>query len=101
VSAAYQTTPTPEAERFFAGLLRWAGVQAPVEVSGAQVEVRTLESGADTILFVFNHGKQPATAKIQLRGVGGSVHDLLAAKPGSLEVSLRGQDVAVLRIAKK
>jgi hypothetical protein len=26
VSAAYASTPTPEAERFHAGLLTWAGV---------------------------------------------------------------------------
>ena len=27
VSASAQSTPTPEAERFFAGLLEWAGVR--------------------------------------------------------------------------
>jgi beta-galactosidase len=106
VSAAYQTSPTPEAEWFFEGLLKWAGVEFPVEVTGAQAEVRTLESGTDTLVFVFNHGKQPATAAVTLKRAGATVYDLLAEKPLqsiagplTIKVPLRAQDVRVFRIS--
>ena len=66
VSAAAQSTPTPEAERFFAGLLDWAGVRLPLRTTGP-VEARHLESGADTLVFVFNHGRQEATSDVALR----------------------------------
>ena len=106
VSGAYQTTPTPEAERFFAALLQWAGVEFPVEVSGAKVEVRTLVSGNDTILFVFNHEKQPAESVITLN-IAGDVHDLIAGSPIAakiegrrlrIPVSLKASSVRVFRI---
>jgi beta-galactosidase len=67
VSAAAQSTPTPEAERFFAGLLEWAGVTRPIRTTGAAIEARHLESGTDTLLFVFNHGKQEARSEVLLR----------------------------------
>jgi beta-galactosidase len=44
VSAAAQSTPTPEAERFFAGIVDWAGVTLPIRVTGAPLEARHLES---------------------------------------------------------
>ena len=108
ISGAYQTTPTAEAERFFAGLLRWAGVDFPVDASG-QVEVRTLRSGNDTLLFVFNHEGQPAEPVISLK-TAGAVYDLIAGKPvtaqpGSstlkIPVALRAKDVRVFRISPK
>jgi hypothetical protein len=43
-------------ERFYQGLLSWAGVTLPVTVSGAVLEVRYLESGADALVLLFNHG---------------------------------------------
>jgi beta-galactosidase len=107
VSGAYQTTPTPEAERFFAGLLQWAGVEFPVEVSGAKVEVQTLSSGNETLLFVFNHEKQPGDSVIALN-LAGRVHDLITgrttqakAEGGKLRipVSLQPRDVRVFRIS--
>ena len=64
VSAAYETAPSREAERFYAGLLKWAGVTVPVFTG--KVEVRTLESGADRLLFVFNHEKTPTDASVSL-----------------------------------
>src|SRR5450759_946219 len=64
VSAAYETAASRETERFYAGLLKWAGVSLPV-FSG-KVEVRTLESGADGVVFVFNHEKA-ADASVSLR----------------------------------
>ena len=67
VSASAQSTPTPEAERFFAALLRWAGVTPPVRVDGPSLEVRHLESGSEILVFVFNHGKTPAQARVGIR----------------------------------
>ncbi len=70
VSAAYQSRPSDAARRFFAGLSQWAGVQAPFEVTGGDVEIHSTESGTDRIVFVFNHGKQPVTPKIRVREAG-------------------------------
>ncbi len=67
LGAAYQTQPTEEAAGLFRGLLEWAGVQLPVETENGPVEVRYLESGRDTLLFVFNHEKTPAAPSIHLR----------------------------------
>jgi beta-galactosidase len=67
VSAAAQSSPTPEAERFFAGLLAWAGVELPIRTSGATIEARHLESGSSTLLFLFNHAMQEARSEVTLR----------------------------------
>jgi hypothetical protein len=64
ISAAAQSTPTPESERFFAGLLEWAGVRLPIRTTGAAIEARHLESGADTLLFLFNHGTHEARSDV-------------------------------------
>jgi hypothetical protein len=67
VSAAYQSTPSEVAERFFFGLLNWAGVTMPVAEAGKEIEVRLLEAGGERLVFVFNHAKQPAQAAVSLR----------------------------------
>ena len=75
VSAAYETAPSRETERFYAGLLAWAGVTLPV-FSG-KVEVRTLESGADRLVFVFNHEKTPTDAGVTLPAGNYQASDLM------------------------
>jgi beta-galactosidase len=77
VSAAYQTTPAAEVQRFYGGLLEWAGVEAPVEVTSGGVEVRTMESGGETLVFVFNHGKEAVDAAFGIRGGGLRAVDLV------------------------
>jgi beta-galactosidase len=72
VSASAQSTPTPDAERFFAGLLEWAGVARPVRVTGGALEVRHMESGAGVLLFLFNHGRDPARSDVWVRRPAGS-----------------------------
>jgi beta-galactosidase len=58
---------SPVAETLFGkALLDWAGVKSPVEVDGAPLEVRTLESGPDLLVFVFNHSTENAAARIAL-----------------------------------
>jgi beta-galactosidase len=71
VSASAQSTPAPEAERFFRGLLRWAGVEPPVIVTGSPVEVRYTESGEEMLLYVFNHANEPALSDVSFRRPSG------------------------------
>src|SRR5688500_453309 len=112
VSAAAQSTPTPEAERFFAGLLQWAGVTLPVRVTGSPLEARYLESGTDALLFLFNHGRERAKADVWLRRgpgsytasdvVDGGLIDLAKSGDGvTVAVELRGSGVRVLRITRR
>jgi beta-galactosidase len=82
VSAAYQSNPSPVVERFYSGLLEWAGVDLPVSASGGALEVRHLESGSNALLFVFNHGAQPVAASAGLRLPAGryGATDLIAGQ---------------------
>ena len=83
VSAAYQSSPSAEAAQLFAGLAEWAGARAPVVASGGDLlEARTLQAGADTLLFVFNHGSKEADASVDVRGVRATrAVDVVADKP--------------------
>lgn len=112
LSAAYQSVPAPEAQRFFMGLLEWAGVERPVEIAGGAVEVRTLESGEDTLAFVFNHAKTPVDAAFSLRSAKRrpAVTDLVSgeavvptAEGAWLKFAKRldGSGVWVLRLASR
>jgi beta-galactosidase len=112
VSAAYQTMPSDSAAKFYAGLLGWAGVSRPVETASAQMEVQTLESGADRLVFVFNHDKQAVRTSVTLNNVAGRVEavDLLTDRPVplrsdgarvSFEASLAADGVQVLRIIRQ
>lgn len=87
VSAAYFTSPSDAAARFFGGLLEWAGVTMPVETAEKDLEVRTLESGADRLVFVFNHSKQAVQTPVSIRlGAGDwSAVDLVTERPVALE----------------
>jgi beta-galactosidase len=112
VSASAQSTPTPEAERFFAGLVEWAGVKVPVRVTGASIEARHTESGTDTLLFLFNHGKAEARSTVWVRRDAGTdtAIDLvdgrrvpLARVPDgiTLDAVLTPSGVQVLRITRQ
>jgi beta-galactosidase len=72
VSAAFESTPTPEAERFYAALLQWAGVDLPIAGAPRTLEVRTLVSGSATIVFAFNHGTKLLDANFALRVPAGA-----------------------------
>jgi beta-galactosidase len=112
VSAAAQSTPTPEAERFFAGLLEWAGVALPVRVTGAPLEARHLDSGRDALLFLFNHGRQPAKSEVWLECAQGEygAEDLMtgrvvpvrrAGTGVTIDVDIAPSAVQVLRISTR
>lgn len=97
VSAAYVTAPGAAAERFYAGLLAWAGVNLTVVATGGNLEARTLQAGPDTLLFVFNHGAAAADAKVAISGSGNyRASDLTDSTPvtvvrkgGAVELSKR------------
>jgi hypothetical protein len=110
VSAAYVTSPSAEVERFYTGLLTWAGVVTPVTAQGGSVEARTLEAGKDRLLFIFNHEKHPIDAIVGLRLPTGKYRasDLITAQPVSFgrdrasvrfEKRMQGSDVWVLRLS--
>ena len=112
VSAAYQSTPTPDTQRFYESLLAWAGVSPPVAVSGAPLEVRVLESDSDTLLFLFNHARGAARADVSLQRPSSEsvATDLVERQPVSLSrtgdgvrltVDLAPAGVRVLRIARR
>jgi hypothetical protein len=113
VSSAYQTTPTVEAEQFFTGLVRWAGIEVPFETSGSPVEVRYTESGSDILLFVFNHDSETvaeATLTFNDGGARFKAFDLVRELPVALEregdrLSLRSRidpmDVRVVRLMRQ
>ena len=81
ISAAAQSTPTREAEGFFSALVAWAGVVLPIRVTGSPLEARHVESGAERVLFLFNHGEQQARSEVTLRvGPGDYVAEDLAGR---------------------
>ena len=111
VSAAYQTSPSAEVERFYAGLLSWAGVTLPITVSGAELEIRHLLSNEAVLLFAFNHRREPASGSVSLRMPPGrySATDLLTGQSANVEhdgtaakidLSLEPQGVQVFRLAR-
>jgi beta-galactosidase len=112
VSAAYQSTPTPSVERFYTALLSWAGVTMPVTVTGAPLEVRYLESGTDTLLFLLNHSKARAVSAVSLQRNKGIYRatDLITSEEVSVtgtegtvtvKADVPAADVRVLRIARQ
>jgi beta-galactosidase len=97
VSAAAQSTPTPEAERLFAGLVEWAGVTLPIRVSGDIIEARHLESGRDALLFLFNHGRAATKSTVWLRRDRGEydVRDLIDHRNISSHREQDGVSIAI------
>ncbi len=65
---AYEHHRDATAQKFFAGLLDWAGVSRPVAVTSGEAEVRWLESGDERLLFAFNHEDHTIEPAITLRG---------------------------------
>ena len=110
VSAAHQSTPTADGERFFLALLEWAGVSPSLEVTGAPLEARQLDAGDATLLFLFNHRTEPARSRVAIRRPGGGsdqARDLVTGEAVRLEragdsmtvaVDLPSAGVRVLRI---
>jgi beta-galactosidase len=109
LSAAYDAKPDPALQRFFAGVLQWAGVERPVELAGAEAEVRMLESGGDKLVFVFNHKPQAGDIAVTLRMPPGNyaATDLVTGEavplsaPMKLTRKIGAKDVWVVRLWPK
>ena len=112
VGAAYETHREASAAQFYAALLGWAGVRLPVSVTQARAEVRYLESGGDTLVFVFNHGTQAIEPSVSLSVRAGKYGgtDLVTGKAVAISedagaVTLHGQiapeDVWVVELSPR
>jgi beta-galactosidase len=109
LSAAYESGPDATLQRFFAGVLAWAGVERPFEVTGGEAEVRLLESGAEKLVFIFNHQPQPAelTVALHLPAANYTATDLVTGEPVALGAPLKlsrkiaGKDVWVVRLSPR
>lgn len=112
VGAAYETRPAPSTVKFYTALLHWAGVEPAVSVDGATAEVRTLEAGEQTLVFVFNHSNTSIDPAVRLTLAPGSYEAtdlILGGKvPTSQEgrtVTFRGSigplDVRVLELSRR
>jgi beta-galactosidase len=103
VAVAYEVHRDPAAERFFAGLLDWAGVSRPLTLTGGPVEVRMTHSGASRLLFAFNHGDKAVEPAIALAAPARSATDVVTGQPvkfvaGKLETRLAPGGVWVVRL---
>ena len=103
LSAAYVTQPAPGLEHFYDQLLDWAGVDRPLTVTGGTVEVRYLESGADKLVYIFNHGVSTAEPTITFRFSGSyRATDLVNGSAVELPFTARMEprSVKVLRLSR-
>jgi hypothetical protein len=99
VSAAYESTPTPAVERFYSGLLAWAGVVAPLQATGDRIEARLLETPTGPLVFVFNHNAQPAATTLKLPR--GTATDLMTGRSvESFDKTLAPLEVWVLKVTR-
>jgi len=86
VSAAYYSEPQPSAEKFFAWLLEWAGVENTLPVTGP-VEVRQLQTGNGRLIFLFNHSRQAATVEFRMDAAT-AWRDIEAGSPLTVKADL-------------
>jgi hypothetical protein len=68
LGVAYEQDRSPALQKFFTGLLDWAGVSRRLIVEGDEAEARVLESGAARLLFVFSHAPNAQTVSAGLAG---------------------------------
>jgi len=101
VSAAYTTGPTAQAERFYAGLLDWAGVTLPGMGVSRGLEMRTLEAGRDTLVFLFNHEGKEADASVGLRLPAGTYRAVDVVENRPVDVAREGGVVRLGRHMEK
>ncbi len=109
LSAAYESQRDPGLQRFFTALLDWAGVERTAAVDSGTPEVRLLESGAERLVFVFNHKPEAEAVSLSLRlpGAGWRATDLVTGDDVPLGAgmkvskSLAARDVWVLRLSPR
>jgi len=81
--------------RFFGALLGWAGVALPIEVTGSPIEARHLESGSNTLLFLFNHSRDAAHSEVLVRRAAATASDLVTGARVALVSGSAGARIAV------
>lgn len=73
--------------KFLSGLMTWAGVRHPVEVtaspSNPPLEVRIMQSGSEWLIFVFNHAGKSAEPTVRVKMPAGKYRtsDLETGRP--------------------
>ncbi len=98
LAAAFETTRDEALGRFFAGLLDWAGVERPVEVTGG-AEVRMLDSGRDRLVFAFNHGAEAADVSLKLKGSYTATDLITGAAVAGFSKRIPAKDVWVVKLS--
>jgi beta-galactosidase len=116
LGALYESDRDANVAKFFIGLLDWAGVSRPVEVSGVlnnqNVEVRTMDVEREKLVFIINHSTSAVEPTIRVKLPAGSyqVQDMMTEDritgPGvrgaiSLKKRLAPQSVWVVRLSPK
>ena len=89
LGTAYESDREESLGKFIRSLLDWSGIAKPPAVP---VEIRTLESNAERVVFAFNHGDAPA--EISLSGIDletGAIVDRKTIAPN---------DVWIVRVRK-
>lgn len=108
IGGAYEKTRDAAGVRFYAALLKWAGVEAPITVEPADLEVRSLESGSHRLVFVFNHGNEAVAASVRLAAAANATDittgQQVGLAPEGGRVVMRNRigprDVWVLRVSR-
>jgi beta-galactosidase len=81
LSMAYERTKDSQLEKFFNGLLDWAGVDRPVSASPG-VEVRWMEGPGYKLYFILNDAEKELPAEVRLRADGAAAfRDLVTGEP--------------------
>jgi beta-galactosidase len=116
LGALYESERDANVARFLTGLLDWAGVSHPVEVSGIasdqSIEARTMDAGREKLVFVFNHGSAAAepSIRVKLPAASYNVTDLVTQEALSVPYERDGvvlkkrlvpNEVWVVRISPK
>ena len=87
LGALYEADRDIQVAKFLTGLMEWAGVSRPIEVTGSEreqsIEVRTMDAGKEKLAFVFNHGGTAAEPSVRIKLAAGSyvARDLMTGNP--------------------
>ena len=70
LGAAYESDRDETLAKFLRGLVQWSGATIPAEVSASDVEVRMLQSGAQRLVFLFNHANEAKKTAVVIDKTG-------------------------------
>lgn len=87
LGSQYESKRDAGLSKFFNGLMTWAGIHRPIEVTSSPesstLEVRILESGVEKVVVVFNHAEEKVEADIAVEMPAGAYRtvDLETGQP--------------------